>query len=69
LGPKDGKPVVTPTQDMILGVYYLTQERKKALGEGGIFASADEVIRAYELRQAHPHAIIGISTSAYGQKP
>jgi DNA-directed RNA polymerase subunit beta' len=54
---------------MILGVYYLTQERKNALGEGIVFSDPNEVIRAYQLNQVHPHALIGISTKAYPQKP
>ncbi|CAM5327890.1 DNA-directed RNA polymerase subunit beta' OS=Lysinibacillus sphaericus OX=1421 GN=rpoC PE=3 SV=1 [Lysinibacillus sphaericus] len=37
LNPKDGKPVVTPSQDMVLGNYYLTLERENARGEGSIF--------------------------------
>ena len=37
LNPKDGKPVVTPSQDMVLGNYYLTLERKDAIGEGMVF--------------------------------
>jgi len=48
LNPKDGKPVTTPTQDMVLGSYYLTVDKTGAKGEGMIFASADEAIYAYE---------------------
>ena len=47
LKPQDGRPVVTPTQDMILGCYYMTMEKPGAKGEGKVFASADEVIMAY----------------------
>lgn len=68
LGPKDGKPVITPTQDMILGVYYLSTERKNMVGEGTIFGSTQEVIRAYVNNQVHPHTIIGISTNNYPNK-
>jgi DNA-directed RNA polymerase subunit beta' len=68
LGPKDGKPVITPTQDMILGVYYLSTERKNMIGEGTIFGSTQEVIRAYVNNQVHPHTIIGISTNNYPEK-
>ncbi len=46
--PQDGRPVVTPTQDMILGSYYLTMERDGEKGEGKVFSSADEVIMAYD---------------------
>ena len=48
LKPSDGGPVNVPTQDMVLGIYYLTQERPGALGEGKCFKSVDEAILAYE---------------------
>jgi DNA-directed RNA polymerase subunit beta' len=48
LKPSDGGPVNVPTQDMVLGIYYLTQERPGALGEGKFFKSVDEAILAYE---------------------
>lgn len=48
LNPKDGFPVATPTQDMVLGSYYLTIEKEGGLGEGMIFASFDEAMMAYE---------------------
>ena len=44
LNPKDGKPVVTPSQDMVLGNYYLTLEREGATGEGRVFRDSDEAI-------------------------
>jgi DNA-directed RNA polymerase subunit beta' len=47
LNPKDGKPVVTPSQDMVLGCYYLTIEKEGDKGEGSIFYSASEAISAY----------------------
>lgn len=49
LKPADGRPVVAPTQDMIMGVYYMTLIRPGAKGEGKIFASPDEAKMAYEL--------------------
>ncbi|GAB7387303.1 DNA-directed RNA polymerase subunit beta' [Bacillaceae bacterium] len=49
LNPKDGKPVVTPTQDMVLGCYYLTLEQEGAKGEGSIFSGPDEAIAAYQM--------------------
>ncbi len=49
LNPKDGGPVVTPTQDMVLGCYYLTHDRAGDRGEGRVFASPEEAIMAYEL--------------------
>ena len=48
LNPKDGKPVVTPSQDMVLGNYYLTLERKGATGEGSTFYGPEEVLIAYQ---------------------
>ena len=48
LKPSDGGPVNVPTQDMVLGIYYLTQERPGAMGEGKFFKSVDEAILAYE---------------------
>ena len=49
LKPQDGKPVVSPTQDMVMGMYYLTLIQPGAKGEGSIFADEDEAIMAYQL--------------------
>ena len=48
LKPQDGKPVVSPTQDMVMGCYYLTQIRDGAAGEGKIFTDTDEALMAYQ---------------------
>ena len=48
LKPQDGKPVVCPTQDMVIGCYYLTQQRDGVKGEGKAFHSEDEAIMAYQ---------------------
>ena len=48
LKPQDGKPVVSPTQDMVMGCYYLTQIRDGALGEGKLFTDTDEALMAYQ---------------------
>ncbi len=48
LKPSDGAPVAVPSQDMVLGIYYLTQERPGALGEGKFFKNVNEAILAYE---------------------
>ena len=48
LKPSDGGPVAVPSQDMVLGIYYLTQEREGAKGEGKVFKSVNEAILAYE---------------------
>ncbi len=47
LAPKDGKPITTPSQDMVLGSYYLTVERPGEIGEGKIFKDYDEMLHAY----------------------
>jgi len=48
LAPKDGKPIIVPTQDMVLGTYYLTKLRPGAAGEGKFFTGFDEALLAYE---------------------
>jgi len=58
--PSDGKPVVVPTQDMVLGSYYLTIDKDGALGEGKYFSSSDEVIMAYQLKEIDIHAKIKV---------
>jgi DNA-directed RNA polymerase, beta'' subunit, predominant form len=60
LNPKDGKPIVTPSQDMVLGNYYLTLERKDAVGEGKIFKDSNEVMLAYQNGFVHLHTRIAI---------
>ncbi|RPF49978.1 DNA-directed RNA polymerase subunit beta' [Aquisalibacillus elongatus] len=60
LNPKDGKPVVTPSQDMVLGNYYLTLERENALGEGRLFSTYEEAILAYDNGYVHLHSRVGI---------
>ena len=60
LNPKDGKPVVTPSQDMVLGNYYLTLERKDAVGEGMVFKNADEALVAYHNGYVHLHSRIAV---------
>ncbi|MBI4598018.1 MAG: DNA-directed RNA polymerase subunit beta' [Candidatus Omnitrophica bacterium] len=56
--PASGKPIVTPTQDIILGCYYLTKSREKMKGEGIVFSDIDEVILAYQDQQVALHAKI-----------
>ena len=48
LKPSDGGPVAVPSQDMVLGIYYLTQERPGSIGEGKVFKNVNEAILAYE---------------------
>jgi DNA-directed RNA polymerase subunit beta' len=58
LNPKDGKPVVTPTQDMVLGSYYLTMERLDQEGQGRVFHSTAEAVMAYDTGQMSLHTRI-----------
>jgi len=51
LKPQDGKPVISPTQDMVIGCYYLTITREDGLGAGRVFASPDEALMAYQMGQ------------------
>jgi DNA-directed RNA polymerase subunit beta' len=68
LNPKDGKPVVTPSQDMVLGNYYLTLERENAVGEGMVFSDANEVLLAYQNGYVHLHTRIGIHAGTLHNK-
>ncbi len=64
LNPKDGKPVVTPSQDMVLGNYYLTMEEAGREGEGMIFSTPEEVEIAMRNNYVHLHTRIGIATKS-----
>jgi DNA-directed RNA polymerase subunit beta' len=68
LNPKDGKPVVTPSQDMVLGNYYLTLEREEAVGEGIIFSNADEALLAYQNGYVHLHTRVAINAGTLSNK-
>jgi DNA-directed RNA polymerase subunit beta' len=68
LNPKDGKPVVTPSQDMVLGNYYLTLEREDAVGEGIIFSNADEALLAYQNGYVHLHTRVAINAGTLNNK-
>lgn len=65
LNPKDGKPVATPSQDMVLGNYYLTLERKDAVNTGAIFNNTNEVLKAYANGFVHLHTRIGVHASSF----
>ncbi len=60
LNPKDGRPVAIPTQDMVLGCYYLTLERAGVKGEGMVFCSAEEALLAYRTGAAGLHARVKV---------
>ncbi|RLQ91769.1 DNA-directed RNA polymerase subunit beta' [Falsibacillus albus] len=64
LNPKDGKPVVTPSQDMVLGNYYLTLEREGAVGEGSVFKDTNEALVAYQNGYVHLHTRVAVHASS-----
>ncbi|MBD1223982.1 DNA-directed RNA polymerase subunit beta' [Virgibacillus halodenitrificans] len=68
LNPKDGKPVVTPSQDMVLGNYYLTLEREDAIGEGAVFNDINEALLSYQNGYVHLHTRVAIQASSLNNK-
>ena len=65
LAPKDGKPIVTPSQDMVLGNYYLTMEKAGEIGEGSYFSNFDEVMLAYENDYLTLHSRIAVKIDSH----
>ncbi len=68
LGPKDGKPIITPTQDMVIGLYHVSTEAKDLKGETTVFSSPNQAIKYYEMGSVALHALVGIPTTAYPKK-
>jgi DNA-directed RNA polymerase subunit beta' len=68
LNPANGAPITVPSQDMVLGLYYLTKGRKGEKGEGKKFYSADEVIVAYNEGKLSKHAIIKVKATVKDKK-
>ncbi len=60
LSPANGKPIVVPTQDMVLGIYYLTKQKSGAKGEGKIFSDPEDVRAAYDAGLVDVHALIKV---------
>ncbi len=60
LSPANGEPIIVPSQDVVLGIYYMTRERANARGEGMIFSDVEEVHRAYESGVVELHAKIRV---------
>ncbi|WP_459130098.1 DNA-directed RNA polymerase subunit beta' [Guggenheimella bovis] len=60
LAPKDGNPIATPSQDMVLGSYYLTIEEEGVKGTGSVFKDYDEMLRAYQTGSVHLHARVKV---------
>jgi len=69
LAPKDGKPITTPTQDMVLGSYYLTVERDGEVGDGKAFKDYDEMMKAYELGDVGIHAHVKVRVKLDSEDP
>ena len=68
LSPKDGKPIVTPSQDMILGNYYITMEKPGKEGEGRVFKNANEAMMAYNRRELDLHTRIVVPVNSFKHK-
>ncbi len=66
LAPKDGKPIIVPTQDMVLGSYYLTIIKPNAKGEGKVFTGISEALLAYQEHALEVQAEIRVRTEGYG---
>ena len=60
LSPADGSPIINPTQDVVLGLYYMTRDNAKATGDGRVFSDPDEVLRAYETETLNVHSSIKV---------
>ncbi len=68
LNPKDGKPIVTPAQDIVLGNYYLTREEAEKPQEGRIFKNANEAIMAYERNEIDLHTRVVVPVNSFKYK-
>ena len=67
LSPANGDPIIVPSQDIVLGLYYMTRESADAKGTGMYFADINEVRRAQETRQVHVHARIRVRLTDYDE--
>lgn len=65
LSPASGQPIIVPTQDMVLGLYYMTREKPLAKGEGKIFSNPEEVRIAYDAKEVDLHAKIKVRMNAH----
>ena len=68
LHPKSGDPIVTPSQDMVLGNYYITMEKEGLKGEGRVFKNANEALMAYERRELTLHTRIAVPVNSFRHK-
>ena len=60
LSPADGSPIINPTQDVVLGLYYMTRDNANASGGGRVFSNPDEVLRAYETGNLEVHSPVKV---------
>ena len=60
IAPSSGKPIAVPSQDMVMGCYYMTKERKGEKGEGKSFSSKNQLITAYQTGQIDTHAVVNV---------
>ncbi len=68
LNPKDGKPIVTPSQDMVLGNCYLTMEKANEENEGKVYKDSNEVLMAYERKEITLHTRIALPVKSFKHK-
>ena len=68
LSPKNGEPIVTPSQDMILGNYYITMEKEGLEGEGRVFKNTNEALMAYQRREIKLQTRIAIPVNSFKHK-
>ena len=68
LSPSNGKPIIDPSQDVVLGIYYMTREKVGAIGEGLIFADINEIHRAYDSKKVELQAKIKVRLDINGEK-
>ena len=68
LSPKNGDPIVTPSQDMILGNYYITMEKVGLPGEGRVFKNSNEALMAYQRREIKLQTRIAIPVNSFKHK-
>ncbi len=68
LHPKSGDPIVTPSQDMVLGNYYITMEKEGEEGEGRVFKNSNEALMAYERKEITLHTRIAVPVNSFKYK-
>ena len=69
LSPANGEPIIVPSQDIVLGLYYMTRGKAGALGEGSIYANVSEALRAYHAKQVdlQAHIAVRINEATVGE--